>query len=94
MKKKLIITTLLIGTFALGTLFGGCDGNNTTAKADTENTDNVLSFEYIGCQYVGKNMFCEYRDTKTGVHYITTDHGGITARYDPNSSRSNNVYAD
>lgn len=71
MKNKVIMALVLTVTLLVGVMIGGCGSN--IAEAETEHTD----YEYIGrCKYL-----YEYRDSETGVHYLSTQNGGMCPRY-------------
>lgn len=72
MKNKVIMALVLTVTLLVGLMIGGCGSN--IAEAETQHTD----FELIG--HYG--YFYEYRDSETGVHYLTTQNGGVCPRYD------------
>lgn len=76
MKNKVIMALVLTVTLLVGLMIGGCGSD--IAEAETQHTD----FEQIG-RY---GYFYEYRDTETGVHYLTTPDGGTCPRYNADGS--------
>jgi hypothetical protein len=74
MKNKVIMALVLTVTLLVGVMIGGCRSN--IVEAETQRID----FGQIG-RY---GYFCEYRDTETGVHYLTTQEGGVCPRYAAN----------
>lgn len=76
MKNKVIMALVLTVALLVGAMIGGCESN--IAEAETQRID----FEQIG-RY---GYFYEYRDTETGVHYLTTQDGGTCPRYNADGS--------
>ena len=79
MKNKVIMALALTVTLLVGVMIGGC--SNDTSSTEVSASD-FINFEDLG----GYAHLREYRDTKTGVHYIIIKDGGICPRYNADGS--------
>lgn len=62
-----------------------------TQIAGTETKGHILILSMSLSRQIGRyGYFYEYRDTETGVHYLTTQEGGMCPRYDAYG----NLYVD
>jgi hypothetical protein len=76
MKNKVIMALVLTVTLLVGAMIGGCESNIAEAGTQRINFEQIARYGY----------FYEYRDTETGVHYLTTPDGGTCPRYNADGS--------
>lgn len=75
MKKRVITTSLILGTLVIGTLVGCTAGNNKTVQAKEE--DSALK-EIDSAYNMNNGIVTVYEDTRNGnIIYVTSE--GICA---------------